>query len=228
MKSIFFLEDETVLAEIVQESLIMQGFCVYHFTTISEALKKYVVTSPDIFILDVKLPDGDGFSFLKKIRHAGCLSPAIFLTSRSLPSDVVLGFESGANDYLKKPFSMEELHIRIKSLLGLVNNEATLKKSSKQIIQIGEYEFYYPQGLLVYQGSPKQLTFREAEILYTLVCRSGQLLTRQELLLKHWGKDDYFTGRSLDVFITKLRKYLGNDPAVAVLNFRGKGYKLMQ
>jgi len=227
MKTVFFLEDEPVLAEIVQESLTALGYSVVHFSLVAEALKKFVSTNPDIFILDVKLPDGDGFSFLKKIRRAGSQVPAIFLTSRSLPADVVTGFESGANDYLKKPFSMEELHIRIRAALGLLNTDNQPIKPAKEIIQLGEYQFYYPQGVLVFQGTSKQLTFLEAEILYMLYSRSGQILTRQELLLKLWGKDDYFTGRSLDVFITKLRKYLSKDASVAVLNFRGKGYKLV-
>ncbi len=172
------------------------------------------------------LPDGDGFSMLKKIRVTDWKTPAIFLTSKSLPSDVVNGFESGANDYLKKPFSMDELVIRIRALLGMVNHKP-LETHRKGIFPIGEFLFHYPEGLLVHKGAKKQLTFREAEILNMLRIHQEKMISRKELLLTHWETDDYFSGRSLDVFITKLRKYLKADPSVAILNFRGQGYKLI-
>ncbi|KQC00327.1 response regulator transcription factor [Pedobacter sp. Hv1] len=224
---ILFVEDEPALAEIVKESLESKGFIVFHVTTIAEGLHTHVSNKFDMLILDVMLPDGDGFSLLKKIRLKDLTTPALFLTSKSLAADVVMGFESGANDYLKKPFSMEELIIRIRSLLGIVSTRPINDLKKTGLFAIGEYVFHYPEGILVYKGAKKQLTFREAEILYMLQIRHEQMVLRQELLHAHWGNDDYFSGRSLDVFITKLRKYLKQDPSIAILNFRGQGYKLI-
>lgn len=223
---ILFVEDEPALAEIIKESLESKGFTIVHVTTVAASLQAHLSTTFDLLILDVMLPDGDGFSLLKKIRLKDLTTPALFLTSKSLATDVVNGFESGANDYLKKPFSMEELVIRIKSLLGMVNTRPIdLKKTGP--FTIGEYVFHYPEGVLVHKGAKRQLTFREAEILNILQNHHEQIVSRQELLLTHWGNDDYFSGRSLDVFITKLRKYLKQDPSIAILNFRGQGYKLI-
>lgn len=224
--NILFVEDEPALAEIIKESLEGKGFKVTHTTTVADGLAAHQADAYDILILDVMLPDGDGFSMLKKIRISDWKTPAIFLTSKSLPSDVVNGFESGANDYLKKPFSMDELIIRIRALLGIVNLKP-LETHRKGIFPIGEFSFHYPEGLLVYKGTKKQLTFREAEILNMLRVQQEKMISRKELLLTHWENDDYFSGRSLDVFITKLRKYLKADPSVAILNFRGQGYKLI-
>lgn len=224
---ILFVEDEPALAEIVKESLESRGFEVLHASSIADGLIAHHVNTFDIIILDVMLPDGDGFSMLKKIRLTDLTTPALFLTSKSLVTDVVNGFESGANDYLKKPFSMEELIIRIKSLTGILKFKPKLDFNKAGIFVIGEYLFHYPEGVLIYKGTKKQLTFREAEILNTLQTQKDQMVLRQNLLLTNWGNDDYFSGRSLDVFITKLRKYLKQDPSIAILNFRGQGYKLI-
>lgn len=224
---ILLVEDEPALAEIVKETLEEKGFSVTHADTVKNGLSTYNISKPDILILDVMLPDGDGFSLLKKIRMKDQKTPAIFLTSKSLPDDVVTGFESGANDYLKKPFSIDELIIRIKSLLGIIHQQPLNITPHYGIYTIGVFNFHYPEGYLIHKGSKKQLTFREAEILHTFVSQQEKIISRTDLLLKHWGKDDYFSGRSLDVFITKLRKYLKNDPTVAILNFRGHGYKLI-
>jgi DNA-binding response OmpR family regulator len=224
---ILLVEDEPALAEIIRESLEMKSFNVQAVNGMASGLAAHAQESFDLLILDVMLPDGDGFALLKQIRVSDRYTPAIFLTAKSLPADVVKGFESGANDYLKKPFSMEELLIRIRSLLGMVSLKPAADEKAKGAFVIGAYLFHYPEGLLVYKGTKKQLTFREAEILNALQRRNDQLVLRQELLLTHWGNDDYFSSRSLDVFITKLRRYLKQDPSIAILNFRGQGYKLI-
>lgn len=224
---ILFVEDEAALAEIVREVLESKGFEVTHVDGIAQALKLLQRQSFDLLIFDVMLPDGDGYTLLKYARRIGVHAPALFLTAKSLPSDVVQGFESGANDYIKKPFSMEELLIRMKSMLGLLNQTDAQENNSPREFSLGEYTFLYPQGLLIRQGQLQKLTFREAEILYFLISKKAQIITRKELLIKFWSTDDYFSGRSLDVFITKLRRYLANDPAIAILNFRGQGYKLI-
>lgn len=223
---VLLVEDEVVLAEIIRESLQSRGFTVKHTVSAKDALQLYREYLPHIIILDVMLPDGDGFSIAKQVRSTDVNTPVIFLTSRSLPQDVVEGFESGGNDYLKKPFSLEELIVRMKALLS--RNRLVIRvKSDIQNFWIGDYRFQYPKGILSFAGNERMLTTRECEILQMLILNRNQILSRQTLLLTFWDNDDYFSGRSLDVFITKLRKYLKNDPGVSILNIRGQGYKLI-
>jgi DNA-binding response OmpR family regulator len=223
---VLLVEDEPVLAEIVQESLHSRGFEVVLADTVAAARTIYFNNKPDIIVLDVMLPDGSGFDLARQIRNVDTDLPVIFLTSRSLPQDVVEGFESGGNDYLKKPFSLEELIIRIRALLSKNRLVVSTAKSTGPT-EIGRYQFYYPQGDLVFQGSRRALTTREGEILNLLIMNKNQLLDRNELLINLWQNNDYFSGRSLDVFITKLRRYLKDDPSVSILNIRGRGYKLI-
>jgi DNA-binding response OmpR family regulator len=223
---VLLIEDELVLAEIIRESLQSRGFAVLHGATVKDALQLYNEQAPDIIILDVMLPDGDGFSFAKHIRNADTDTPIIFLTSRSLSQDVVEGFESGGNDYLKKPFSLEELIIRMKALLSKNRLAINISPDSRNT-KIGDYLFQYPKGILSFAGAQRILTTRESEILQLLILNRNQILSRQTLLLTFWENDDYFSGRSLDVFITKLRNYLKHDPGVSILNIRGHGYKLI-
>jgi len=227
MKKILFVEDEPALAEIVKETLELKGFDVLHTLSSIDALKAYHHSKPDLMILDVMLPDGDGFAIARQIRQIDTDTPIIFLTSKSLPSDVVNGFESGGNDYLKKPFSIEELTIRMKALMS--QNRLLLKPETndRKSISVGLYLFLYPEGRLSINGIQKLLTARESEILHMLILNKNSVLDRKTILQSLWGDHDYFSGRSLDVFITKLRKYLKEDPTVAILNIRGQGYKLI-
>jgi len=224
---VLFAEDEPALAEIVRESLESKGFDVIHALSAKDALNFYYGVRPDILVLDVMLGDGSGFSIAEQIRSTDSNTPIIFLTSRSLTADVVQGFESGGNDYLKKPFSMEELIVRMKALLN--KNRLIIKPAEKisENISIGRYSFSYLQAELVINGSRQMLTARESEILKMLLLNKEQILNRELLLNTIWGQNDYFTGRSLDVFITKLRKYLKEDPSVLIINIRGQGYKLV-
>lgn len=224
---ILFVEDEPALAEIVKESLESKGFEVKHASTAKDAMASYYTGHYDILVLDVMLGDGDGFSMAKQIRLEDLHTPIIFLTSKSLPADVVNGFESGGNDYLKKPFSMEELIIRMKALL---NKNRLVSKNTDTVhgeIVIGNYNFSYTKGELYFFGIKRVLTSRESEILKMLILNRNQILERNVLLTTIWGENDYFSGRSLDVFITKLRKYLKEDPSVSIVNIRGQGYKLI-
>jgi len=225
-KKVLLVEDEPVLAEIIRDSLQSRGFRVMHTVSAIEALTLYADQKPDIMILDVMLPDGDGFAIAKQIRYTDIDTPIIFLTSRSLPQDVVEGFESGGNDYLKKPFSLEELIIRMKALMSC-NRLAIAINGALKNTRLGDYVFEYPKGLLRLGGNCRVLTTRESEILQMLIVNRNQVLSRSTLLMTFWGNDDYFSGRSLDVFITKLRKYLKDDPSVSILNIRGQGYKLI-
>ncbi|MFD0752112.1 response regulator transcription factor [Mucilaginibacter calamicampi] len=225
IQKVLLIEDEPVLAEIVLESLQSRGFSVLHAATLAEGLKRYYDESPAIIVLDVMLPDGSGFDLARQIRNLDTELPIIFLTSKSLPQDVVDGFESGGNDYLKKPFSLEELIVRIRALLS--KGRLIIKQPDANNIALGQFSFKYPKGVLQMMGNEKILTTREAEILHMLILNSNRVLSRNELLITLWGNDDYFSGRSLDVFITKLRHYLKADPSVNILNIRGQGYKLI-
>lgn len=227
MSKILLAEDEPALAEIVKETLVLKGFEVVHAQTASDTISKYHTGKPDILVLDVMLPDGDGFSISKQVRQTDTLTPIIFLTSKSLPHDVVTGFESGGNDYLKKPFSIEELVIRIKALLSQNRLVFKPEEKEKQAIKIGLFQFYYPEGILVLAGIQKVLTNREAEILQMLLLNRNNMLERNTILNILWNNNDYFSGRSLDVFIAKLRKYLKDDPSVFIISIRGQGYKLI-
>lgn len=227
MNKILFVDDEPALAEIVKETLELKGFEVRHAVSASQTMLLYHQNKPDIILLDVMLPDGDGFSIASQIRQMDVQTPIIFLTSKSLPADVVLGFESGGNDYLKKPFSMQELVVRIKALLSHNRLLYTPEKKNKADVCIGNYSFQYAEGLLTLSGTQRLLTRRESEILQLLLLNKNGMLDRSVILNTLWGNNDYFSGRSLDVFITKLRKYLKDDPSVVIINIRGQGYKLV-
>jgi DNA-binding response OmpR family regulator len=226
--NILFVEDELNLAEIVRESLESRSFQVTHLATASAALEAYYNQKPDILILDVMLPDADGFALARQIRATDMDTPIIFLTSRSLPQDVVTGFESGGNDYLKKPFSMEELVVRIKALTSKSRTLFREMADPDAPVIIGsQYAFHYRQALLKRNEATVSLTAREAELLKLFLLNRNQVMDRKSILLHIWGNDDFFTGRSLDVFITRLRKYLQHDPEVRIMNVRGVGYKLI-
>ncbi|TRZ46427.1 DNA-binding response regulator [Robertkochia solimangrovi] len=220
---ILFLEDELNLAEIVRENLTARGFSISHVATIQEANDKIAFGKPALIIADVMLPDGDGFDFIKRLRRTDSQTPVIFLTARSQPKDVVKGFETGGNDYLKKPFSIAELEVRIKALLQRISSSVP----SPIEFNFGKYQFKYPLGTLIHGAYEIQLTSREADLLHLLARNRNSFVSREEILINFWGESDYFSGRSLDVFISKLRKYLKNDPSIAINNVRGFGYKFV-
>lgn len=219
---IILAEDEPSLGQIIQESLETRGFKVHLATNGSEAYNLYKTVSPKLLVLDVMMPKKDGFTLAKEIREMDETIPIIFLTAKSQTQDVVEGFTVGGNDYLKKPFSMEELIVRINNLLQRIK----LQKSA-EIMAIGKYSFDFPKQLLSYQEDVQQLTHREAHLLFHLVKNKNQVLDRSMILKKLWGDDDFFNGRSMDVFITKLRKKLKQDETIQIINVRGYGYKLV-
>lgn len=224
---ILLAEDEVALAHIVRESLEDQGFDVTLCFDGQQALQKYHESKHDILALDVMMPKMDGFDLAKKIREKDQTTPIIFLTARSQPKDVVAGFESGANDYLKKPFSVEELIVRIKVLLShnrLLNKPKPAKNES---FTIGNITFN-PAKNTIHQGiNTWPLTARESDILKLLCQNEHETIHRQTILKTIWGDDNFFNARSLDVFITKLRRHLQADPNVQIINIRGIGYKLV-
>ena len=215
-------EDEPALALIIKESLETRNFEVLHCKDGEEALAAYTKSKVEILILDVMMPKKDGFSVAKDVRKIDKKIPIIFLTAKSQTQDVVEGFTSGGNDYLKKPFSMEELIVRIHALLGRINPDKAEEK-----IEIGNYTFDFTKQTLHLDELIINLTHREAELLSLLIENKNEILDRSIVLKKIWGTDDFFNGRSMDVFITKLRKKLNLDPNIQIINVRGQGYKLI-
>ena len=219
---ILLAEDEASLGMIVKESLESRNFIVFLATNGVEAFKIYQKEKPDILVLDVMMPKKDGFTLAKEIRLQNKRIPIIFLTAKSETSDVLEGFQLGGNDYLKKPFSMEELIVRVKSLLNRSEFQTNL-----EAIEIGKYQFNFTKQTLSFNEKTFQLTSREAELLFQLSEKKNELLDRTFILNKLWGNDDFFNARSMDVFISKLRKKLQYDPNIHIINVRGFGYKLI-
>ena len=215
-------EDEPALALIIKESLETRNFEVLHCKDGEEAITTFTKHKVDLLVLDVMMPKKDGFSVAKDVRKLDKKIPIIFLTAKSQTLDVVEGFNSGGNDYLKKPFSMEELIVRIHALLGRINPEKTEEKAT-----VGSYTFDCTKQTLHFNELIITLTHREAELLLLLIENKNEILDRSIVLKKIWGSDDFFNGRSMDVFITKLRKKLNLDPNIQIINVRGQGYKLI-
>lgn len=220
--TILLAEDEPALGQIIKESLETRNFEVLLCDNGEKALHVYEQENPKLLVLDVMMPKKDGFTLAKDIRMINTEIPIIFLTAKSQTQDVVEGFHIGGNDYLKKPFSMEELIVRINNLL-----KRTHVQKTAEILNIGAYVFDFPKQLLKHDGNTIQLTHREAHLLYHLVKNRNKVLDRSEILKKLWGNDDFFSARSMDVFITKLRKKLQHDTDVQIINVRGFGYKLI-
>ena len=219
---ILLAEDEAALGQIIKESLETRDFEVLLCEDGDKAFKTYKTESPEVLVLDVMMPKKDGFTLAKDVREIDDTIPIIFLTAKSQTQDVVEGFTIGGNDYLKKPFSMEELIVRIHNLI----NRTKLQKTA-DILTIGDYTFDFPKQLLTYKSDETiQLTHREAHLLFHLIKNKNSVLDRSLILNKLWGTDDFFSARSMDVFISKLRKKLKQDNRIQILNVRGFGYKL--
>ena len=220
---ILLAEDEPALGQIVKESLETREFRVTLCPDGAQAKEAYDQEIPDILVLDVMMPKKDGFTLAREIRQQDRNTPILFLTAKSQTADVVEGFNIGGNDYLKKPFSMEELIVRVENLLDRKKSDAKLSE-----IQIGKYRFDSKKQQLQFEGEdPASLTHREAQLLFHLQNNRNQVLDRSRILKKLWNDDDFFSARSMDVFITKLRKKLKKDPDIKIVNVRGYGYKLI-
>ena len=221
--TILLAEDEPALGQIIKESLETRNFKVILCENGEEALHIYTTQHPELLVLDVMMPKKDGFTLAKEIREKDNAIPIIFLTAKSQTSDVVEGFTIGGNDYLKKPFSIEELIVRINNLL-----HRTKVQNTAEIVQFGDYHFDFTKQTLQFKSeSHVNLTHREAHLLFHLIENKNEVLDRSLILNKLWGNDDFFNGRSMDVFITKLRKKLKQDETIQILNVRGFGYKLI-
>ncbi|MCP4459157.1 MAG: response regulator transcription factor [Cytophagales bacterium] len=219
---ILLAEDEEALGTIIKESLETRNFDVIYCKDGVEAKEQYQIHQPNILVLDVMMPKKDGFTLVQEIRKLDQWIPIIFLTAKSRTEDVVEGFGYGANDYLKKPFSMEELIARINALL-----KTHEPRKADGPMQIGQFSFDAKKQTLTFETEEQFLTHREAELLLTLCQNINELTDRKEILNALWGTDDFFNARSMDVFISKLRKRLALDPNIQIINVRGYGYKLV-
>lgn len=221
---ILYLEDEDSLGKITRDMLVKNGFTVDLITDGKKALDAFNTNSYSICVVDIMVPGIDGYSFVKEIRKKDTAIPVIFLTARSLTDDVVKGFEIGGNDYLKKPFSIEELIVRINSLLNRVVKPAS---GIPEEYSIGKFTFNYATMELTSDSKTVVLTNLENELVHRLVLHKNSVLERQKVLIELWGDDTFFNARSMDVFITKLRKYFSGDDSISIVNIRGKGYKMI-
>lgn len=223
MPKVLLIEDEPALGMIVKDSLTYCGFTVFYAENGVAGLAQFEEHQPDIVVADIMMPDMDGFTMAEHIRRQDPNVPIMFLTARSQTDDVVKGFELGGNDYLKKPFSLDELVVRIKALLRPRNADTF----PLTVFKIGRYAFDPAKQKLSLDGQEISLSHREAELLRRLCELRNQVLEKNAVLLELWGDDTFFNGRSLDVFITRLRRYLKEDPKVQIVNIRGVGYKLI-
>ncbi len=223
MPKILYVEDDPNLGFVTKDNLELEGYEIVHFQDGKEAWRSFSKEKYDLCLLDVMLPELDGFSLAEKIRKQNQQVPIIFLTAKTMQEDRITGLKIGGDDYVTKPFSIEELSLRIKIFLK--------RKEVNKIIggignwTIGSYSFDYQQLALQSSTKTEQLTHREAEVLKFLCERKNQIIKREEILTAIWGRDDYFLGRSLDVFVTRLRKMLAEDPTVKIENVHGIGFR---
>lgn len=226
--SILLVEDEPTLAAIIKESLETRDFIVNIAVNGNNGWSMFKKMNPDICIIDVMLPGKDGFSLVSDIRTTDDNVPIIFLTARKQPEDVIHGLEIGADDYMKKPFSMEELVLRIKAMVRRKNQFLVSGSNSSGMVKVGSFMFNIQKKELTNGNNVIQLSQREADLLRLLVEVKNELLDRRTTLLKLWGDDDPFAARSMDVYITRIRKYFREDTSIEIINVRGRGYSLIE
>lgn len=224
MAKILYVEDDPNLGFVTKDNLEEEGFEILHFSDGKDAWKQFKKDKFDLCLLDVMLPELDGFSLAEKIRTQNQQIPIIFLTAKNLQDDKIAGLKIGGDDYITKPFSMEELVLRIKVFLK--RNAVSDSTATTDIFACGEYEFCFSQQTLKKDEEIQKMTHREAEVLKFLCERKNQITKREDILIAIWGRDDYFLGRSMDVFVTRIRKMLSNDPSIKIENIHGVGFKL--
>ncbi len=223
---ILYVEDESFLGKIVKESLESRGYEIIMEEDGGKAVALYNLCKPDICVLDVMLPNKDGFKIAEEIRNLNEKIPILFLTAKSQTEDLVKGFKIGGNDYIRKPFSMEELIVRLENILKYTGKNVDVLNNN-DVFKIGKYTFHLPRQVLTGKGEDYKLSFREAELLKVLYQNRHKIIDRREILNLLWGNDNFFNSRNLDVYITKLRGYLKADPSVEILTIKGIGYRFL-
>jgi len=222
---VLYVEDELFLGKIVKESLETRGFEVIMEDDGANVLSIFKKEMPDICILDVMLPNRNGFELAADIRKENDDVPVIFLTAKVQTDDVVQGFRLGANDYIRKPFSMEELIVRIENALR-IRKDAT--DPQQDVILLGKnYQYNINRQVLVNGSSERKLSYRESELLKYLWQHKENVIDRRDILNLLWGNDSFFNSRNLDVYITKLRNYLKEDPSLEIITIKGIGYRFV-
>ncbi len=222
---ILYVEDEIFLAKIVRESLESRGYTIVLETDGGKALEQYRAAQPDICVLDIMLPNKDGFTIAEEIRNESTDTPIIFLTAKVQTADLVKGFNMGGNDYIRKPFSMEELIVRIENALRQKSGKKD--KDHKEETQVGSFIFNPHRQTLTGNGEDRKLSFRESELLRLLYENRDRVIDRRDILNVLWGSDSFFNSRTLDVYITKLRGYLKSDPSLEIITVKGIGYRFV-
>ncbi len=223
---ILFVEDDLSLGFVTKDNLEWQGYAIVHCVDGLEAEEVFKKNDFDLCILDVMLPKQDGFTLAQKIRQRNQEVPIIFLTAKSLKEDRIHGLKIGADDYLTKPFSIEELVLKIEIFLKR-NKIGAGTAPARQIFDIGTYSFDFENLELKHPDEVQKLTLREGEVLRLFCLNPDRVLKREDILNNIWGDDDYFIGRSLDVFISRLRKCFKHDASIRIENIHGVGFKLV-
>lgn len=222
--SILLCEDDENLGMLLREYLNAKGYSAELYPDGDAGYKAFIKNKYDMCVLDVMMPKKDGFTLAQEIRQTNSEIPIVFLTAKTLKEDVLAGFKIGADDYLTKPFSMEELTFRIDAILRRTHGK---KAKETTTYQIGRYTFDAQKQTLAIDGELARLTTKESELLALLCAHSGDILQRDFALKAIWTDDNYFNARSMDVYVTKLRKHLKADPSIEIKNIHGKGYKLI-
>lgn len=225
MTKILYVEDEPFLGQIVKESLESRQYEVCMVEDGKDAVQVFSQINPDICVLDVMLPGKDGYTIGKEIRSLNPGIPIIFVTAKIQTEDLLKGFESGGNDYLRKPFSMEELIVRINNLLSITQSRDSIV--GKEILKIGTFDFNTQRFELKRGDQIRKLSHRESELLSILYQNKNRTTQRKDILMKLWGDDSFFNSRNLDVYITKLRDYLKEDPSIEIITIKGVGYNFV-
>lgn len=224
---ILLAEDDDNLGALLKEYLEAKGFEVNWEQDGDKALKTFLKSTYDLCLLDVMMPIKDGFTLAKEIRNTDKSIPIIFLTAKSQKDDKIEGFQSGADDYITKPFSMEELLLRVQAVLRrTTGNQVSVSK--QRHFKVGKLDFDYDKRVLVGKQEERKLTSKEADLLKLLCENKNDVLERSVALNKIWKDDSYFNARSMDVYITKLRKYLKEDSTLEIVNMHGRGFKLLE
>ncbi|MFT3993109.1 MAG: response regulator transcription factor [Dysgonomonas sp.] len=221
---LFLCEDDENLGMLLREYLQAKGYETDLFIDGEVGYKGFVKEKYDLCILDVMMPKKDGITLVKEIRAINTEIPIIFLTAKNMKDDILEGFKAGADDYITKPFSMEELVLRIEAIFRRVKGK---RAKEQQVYQFGNMQFDTQKQILTINGENTKLTTKEAELLGLLCAHANDILERNHALKQIWVDDNYFNARSMDVYITKLRKLLKPDPSIEIINIHGKGYKLI-
>ncbi len=221
---ILYVEDDETLAFLTNDALTDEGYEVDHYLNGADALKAFKKKTFDLCVLDVMLPVMDGFALAEKLRDLNTQVPIIFVTAKSMKEDRIKGLTIGADDYITKPFSIEELILKINIFL----KRRFIKTDLNQTVIIGASIFDFKNLTLDYKGNIKKLTQREGELMQQLYTNINSVVSRKDLLERVWGKEDYFLGRSMDVFISRLRKHLSSDDSVHIENVHGVGFRLAE